>query len=47
VESEDEKNSKRKGARDMRNAALIITLSLVLVLVLVALVVIFGHIQLF
>jgi hypothetical protein len=44
---EEEKASKRKGAREMRNAALIITLSFVLVLVLVALIVIFGHIQIF
>ena len=43
----DEKARAQRAVRDMRNAALIITGSFVLVLVLVALIVIFGHIQLF
>jgi hypothetical protein len=47
VESDDEKNSKRQGAREMRIAGLIITLSMVLALVVSALIVIFGHIKLF
>jgi hypothetical protein len=47
VESEDERNSKRQGAREMRIAGLVITLSMVLALVLSALIFIFGHIALF
>jgi len=47
VESDDEKNSKRQGAREMRIAGLVITLSMVLALLVSALIVIFGHIKLF
>ncbi|HXX71930.1 MAG TPA: hypothetical protein VEI55_06515 [Candidatus Acidoferrum sp.] len=47
MESDDEKNSKRQGAREMRIAGLVITLSMVLALVVSALIVIFGHIKLF
>jgi len=47
VESDDEKKSKRQGAREMRIAGLVITLSMVLALVVSALIVIFGHIKLF
>jgi hypothetical protein len=42
-----EAEAARKGAHDMKVAALVITMSFVLVFVLVALVVIFGHIKLF
>ena len=47
MENDDEKNSKRQGAREMRIAGLVITLSMVLALVVSALIVIFGHIKLF
>jgi hypothetical protein len=47
MESNDEKLSKRQGARDMRIAGLVITLSMVLALVVAALIVVFGHVQLF
>jgi hypothetical protein len=47
MESEDEKNSKRQGAREMRTAGLVITLSMVLALLVSALIFIFGHITLF
>jgi hypothetical protein len=47
VESNDERNSKRRGARDMRIAGLVITLSMVLALVLSALIFIFGHVKLY
>jgi hypothetical protein len=46
MESEDERLSKRQGAREMWIAGLVITLSMVFALVVVALIVIFGHIQL-
>jgi hypothetical protein len=46
VQTED-KNATNKGAREMRNAGLIITLSIILSLVVVVLIVIFGHIRLF
>jgi hypothetical protein len=47
MESNDEKLSKRQGARDMRIAALVITLSMVLALVVAALIMVFGHVRLF
>ena len=47
VESDDEKKSNRQGAREMRIAGLVITLSMVLALVVSALIFIFGHINLF
>jgi hypothetical protein len=47
VESDDEKQSKRHGAREMRIAGLVITLSMVLALVVSALIILFGHIRLF
>ncbi|MGA3292803.1 MAG: hypothetical protein ABSE45_02335 [Candidatus Acidiferrales bacterium] len=42
-----EETPARKAAREMKTAALVITLSFVFVLVAVALIVILGHIQLF
>jgi hypothetical protein len=47
MESDDEKLSKRQGARDMRIAGLVITLSMVLALILAALIMVFGHVQLY
>jgi len=47
VESNDEKESKRQGARQMRIAGLVIGLSMLLALVVAALIVIFGHIRLY
>jgi len=47
VETDDEKDSKRQGARQMRIAGLVIGLSMLLALVVSALIVIFGHIKLF
>ena len=47
MQSNDEKESKRQGAREMRTAGLVITLSLILSLVVAALIVIFGHIKLY
>jgi len=47
VETDDEKDSKRQGARQMRIAGLVIGLSMLLALVVAALIVIFGHIKLF
>jgi len=47
VETNDEKDSKRQGARQMRIAGLVIGLSMLLALVVSALIVIFGHIKLF
>jgi len=46
MESEDERLSKIQGRRDMRIAALVITLSMALSLVVAALIVVFGHIKL-
>jgi uncharacterized Tic20 family protein len=45
--AEKEKDAARHASRQMRNAALVITLSCVLVLVLVALIVIVGHVRIF
>jgi hypothetical protein len=47
VESDDEKKSKRQGAREMRVAGLVITLSMILALVVAALIFLFGHIPIF
>jgi hypothetical protein len=47
VESIDEKESKRKGAREMRIAGLVIGLSMLLALVVAALIVVLGHVRLF
>ena len=47
MESHDEKQSKLRGAREMRTAGLVITLSIVLSLLAAALIVIFGHIKLY
>ena len=47
METDDEKDSKRQGARQMRIAGLVIGLSMLLALVVAALIVIFGHIKLF
>ena len=47
MESNDEKESKRQGARQMRIAGLVIGLSMLLALVVAALIVIFGHIRLY
>jgi len=47
VESDDEKTSKQEGAREMRVAGLVIGLSMLLSLIAAALIVIFGHIQLY
>jgi len=47
MESEDEKLSNVRGAREMRIAGLVITLSMVLSLIVAALIVVFGHIKLF
>ena len=47
METNDEKDSKRQGARQMRIAGLVIGLSMLLALVVSALIVIFGHIKLF
>jgi len=47
VESNDEKESKRQGARQMRIAGLVIGLSMLLALVVAALIVVFGHVRLF
>jgi hypothetical protein len=44
---ESEEIRARRAAREMRNAALIITGSFVFVLVMVVLVVVIGHIRLF
>ncbi|HTR47415.1 MAG TPA: hypothetical protein VMM16_08535 [Verrucomicrobiae bacterium] len=43
----DEQIAKRKGAREMRIAGLVIGLSMLLALVAAALIVILGHIKLF
>ncbi|HXX45788.1 MAG TPA: hypothetical protein VEJ38_13760 [Candidatus Acidoferrales bacterium] len=47
MESNDEKESKRQGARQMRIAGLVIGLSMLLALVVAALIVVFGHVRLF
>ena len=47
MQSNDEKESKRQGAREMRTAGLVITFSLILSLIVAALIVIFGHIKLY
>lgn len=47
MESNDEKESKRKGAREMRIAGLVIGLSMLLALVVAALIVILGHVKLY
>lgn len=47
MESNDEKASKRQGARQMRIAGLVIGLSMLLALVAAALIVIFGHIKIY
>jgi hypothetical protein len=47
METDDERNSKRQGARQMRIAGLVIGLSMLLALVVAALIVIFGHIKLY
>jgi hypothetical protein len=47
MQLDDEQLSKRQGARDMRVAGLVITLSMLLALVVAALIVVFGHVQLY
>jgi hypothetical protein len=47
MELDDEKLSRRQGAREMRIAGLVITLSMVLALVVAALIVVLGHVRLY
>jgi hypothetical protein len=47
MQSDDEKLSRQQGAREMRIAGLVITLSMVLALIVSALIVVLGHVQLY